>query len=523
MRGKGMRQRMSMNTKRELLQIIRPEYLAADKERKSELLNSLIESTGYNRKYAISLLSQEPRTKDGKPRTRKSKYGGDVIDAVRQLWRAANGICAKRLLPFLPTLIEALERSGHMKLDKQVKANILRLSVSTLERMLKKERDKALRGKSFTRPGSPLQKQIAVKTFAEWDNQEAGFFEIDLVAHCGEDISGKFIHTLTMTDIATGWTEIMPLLHRADSHVRDGMEKVIELLPFKLKGIDCDNGSEFLNYRMVAWCKAREITFTRSRAYRKNDQAHVEEKNGSVVRRLVGYDRFEGRQALEIMTDLYSISRLYINYFQPSMKLIKKTRVGSKVTKQYDAARTPLQRLLASTTISKKEKATLLREFQALDPIKLLSTMARLQARLWHRTSKPAGESLSIQLTPAYPMLERAASKKGRRRASAGSGRNRAETIRVQITQEFVNQVAPPSSGQIIYRDSLLTGFGLRVTPGAKKSFISEGRVNGIVRRVTIGRANLFTADEARSEAARLRQQMDMGIEPLTLLKKRKK
>ena len=257
---------MSMNTKRELLQRIRREYLAAGKARKSKLLNSLIEATGYNRKYAISLLTPAPSTKPTERKPRTSKYGSDVLDAVRQLWRAANGICAKRLLPFLPTLIETLERCGRMNLDPRLKRKILEMSLSTLERILKKERGKESKGKSLTRPGSLLRKQVAVKTFAEWNDQQVGFFEADLVAHCGGDISGKFIHTLTMTDIATGWTEILPLITKANGHVRSGMETVIELLPFKLKGIDCDNGKEFLNYEMVAWCKDRKITFTRSRA-----------------------------------------------------------------------------------------------------------------------------------------------------------------------------------------------------------------------------------------------------------------
>jgi hypothetical protein len=544
-----MGQRMSTNTKRELLQRIRREYLAAGRASKGRLLNSLIEATGYNRKYAISLLVTSPSIRTGQPRPRKSKYGSDVVDAVLQLWRAANGICAKRLLPFLPTLIEALERCGHMNLDRQLKSKILDMSLSTLERMLKKERDKESKGRSLTRPGSLLKKQVAVKTFAEWNDLRVGFVEADLVAHCGGDISGKFIQTLTTTDIATGWTEIVPLLHKADTHVRSGLEKVIELLPFRLKGIDCDNGTEFLNHEMVAWCKARKITFTRSRAYRKNDQAHVEEKNGSVVRKLVGYDRFEGSEALEIMTDLYSVSRLYINYFQPSMKLVKKTRMGAKVTKEYDTAKTPLERLLGMKTISKKQKADLLHEFRRLDPLGLLGEMSKLQVELW-RTSKeanqPVSETASISIQPAQPketrhssnsrlanspttgeptmqysIPKRAASKRNRP-IGAGYGRKDMQNARIEITEDFVDNAVRPPSGQVIYRDSTLIGFGLRLTSGSK-SFVVETRVNGPTRRVTIGRADLLSVAEARNEAALLLRQMTRGVEPLTLRNKPRK
>ena len=540
---------MSMNTKRELLRRIRREYLTAGRARKGKLLNSLIEATGYNRKYAISLLSKASSTRAGRPRTRQSKYGSDVVDAVRQLWRAANGICAKRLLPFLPTLIETLERCGHMKLHKQLNKKIINMSLSTLERILKKERDKESKGKSLTRPGSLLRKQVAVKTFAEWNDLQLGFFEADLVAHCGGDISGKFIQTLTMTDIATGWTEIVPLPNKADAHVRSGMEKVIKLLPFKLKGIDCDNGKEFLNHEMVAWCKARKITFTRSRAYRKNDQAHVEEKNGSVVRKLVGYERFEGSEALEIMTDLYLISHLYINFFQPSMKLVKKTRVGAKVTKEYDTAKTPLERLLEFKTISKTQRTKLLSEFRRLDPLELLEEMARLQANLWqtskepnkpvletaskiiepaqqkkirHRSSnRPSNTQTTGEPTKQYSIPKRAASKRGRRTGS-GNGRE-VQNARIEITEDLVdNAVCPLSRQQVIYRDSKLIGFGLRLTSGSK-SFVVETRVNGPNRRVTIGRADLFSVAEARDEAARLLRQMTRGVEPLTLKNKPRK
>jgi len=542
-----MRQRMSTNTKRELLLRFHREYKAADRKKKSKLLNSLIEATGYNRKYAIALLNKAPSVRDIRRRTRKSKYGNDVVDAVVQLWRAANGICAQRLRPFLPTLIEALERCGHLKLDKRQKKMIRQMSLSTLERVLKKEREKQPKARSLTRPGSLLKKQVAVKTFAEWNDEQIGFLEADLVAHCGGDISGKFIHTLTMTDMATGWTEVMPVLNGTSAHVRTAMERVIGLLPFKIKGIDCDNGTEFLNHEMVAWCGARKITFTRSRAYRKNDQAHVEEKNGSVVRRLVGYARFEGSRSLEVMTELYSVSRVYINYFQPSMKLIKKTRIGAKVTKLYDTARTPLERLILCKKVSKKRKTTLHREFLKLDPLALLADMARLQTKLWNVVpSQPASDALAVVIdlepsdelkredkravsdststktTKRYP-APKSALPKNRKRTGGENKQQDLKDMRIEITDAFVENVASPSGQQIIYRDSRLVGFGLRVTPLGSKSYIVERRVNGPNRRLTIGRADLFSVEEARQEALQLLRQMISGVMPLTLRMIRKK
>ena len=543
-----MRQRMSINTKRELLLRIRRQYFAANRQRRRKLLDSLIEATGYNRKYAISLLSPASLTNTtNQRRPRKRKYDSDVIDALRQLWRAANGICAKRLLPFLPTLIETLERFGHMKLTKQLKNKIIGISLSTLERILRIERAKESKGKSLTRPGSLLKKQVAIKTFAEWNDRRLGFFEVDLVAHCGDDISGRFVQTLTMTDIASGWTEIVPILYKAKAHVRAGIEKVIALIPFKLKGIDCDNGGEFLNHEMADWCEARKITFTRSRAYRKNDQAHVEEKNGSVVRRLIGYQRFEGREALEVMTDLYAVSRIYINYFQPSMKLIKKTRVGAKVTKQYDTAKTPLERLLGFDTITKKRKDALLSEFRALDPFALLAEMAKLQTKLWHETpnqialtpginskkkvkaeqpcsDRPAKISPAYKTTPQQGLLQSPARPTRRRnkRSIPDISERSLQDARIDITEEFIDTALRPTSGQIIYRDSKLIGFGLRVTSRNTKSFVVESRVNGTKMRITVGRADLFSVDEGRAEAARLLRQMKRGINPLTLKSNKK-
>lgn len=377
-----MRQNMSKQTRQELLLNLRQDYITASRKRKKELLNSLIAATGYSRKYAISLLNKSPAEPQRK-RNRPKFYDQAVAIALKEIWVAANCICPQRLIPFLPSMLESMERFGHLEVDEKVRQKLLSISASTADRLLRAVRRRTGLGRSLTRPGNLLRRQIAVKTFTQWDDQEIGFFEVDLVAHCGETVSGKFVNTVTMTDVATGWTELAAIVCKSEHLVRTALDEAVSMLPFRLLGLDTDNGSEFLNHGMVAWCNARNVTFTRSRAYRKNDQAHVEEKNGSIVRRLVGYDRFEGNTACKCLAQQYYVARLYINFFQPSMKLISKTRRGAKVSKRYDKARTPFERILASASVPKKIKKKLKGEYDSMDPVALLGEMAKLQKRLW--------------------------------------------------------------------------------------------------------------------------------------------
>jgi len=224
---------------------------------------------------------------------------------------------------------------------------------------------------------------VPIRTFSEWDNVKPGFFEIDLVAHCGYGAEGSYLYTLTLTDVATGWTECQALLHRGKSAVMQGLELARKLLPFAVLGLDSDNGVEFINHDLVAYCAREHITFTRGRAYRKNDQCFVEQKNGAVVRQLVGYDRFEGEQSYRQLAELYRAVRLHTNVFQPSMKLLLKRREGSALYRKYDTAQTPLQRLLAANILGEEAKARLLEISQALDPVQLLNQLVVLQNSLW--------------------------------------------------------------------------------------------------------------------------------------------
>ena len=371
---------MSAKSRNELLAVVRPQYIRAKLGGKTFLLDGFVTATGYNRKYAVSLLSKPIRRGPHKPRPRK--YDREVLEVLIILWQTANQICSKRLIPFLPVLIKSMERCGHLEFSDPLKQKLLSISPATADRLLKKEKQKLGKGLSTTRPGPLLRKQISVRTFTDWNQVKPGFLEVDLVAHCGGNIRGQFLNTLTMTDIATGWTELGALLNKNSAEVLKAVMQTKCILPFPMLGFDSDNGSEFINYTMIDWCEINKITFTRSREYRKNDQAHVEEKNGSVVRRIVGYERYEGMASWQILHSLYQIARLYINFFQPSLKLAAKERNGARVYKKYEMALTPYQRVIKSQFIPRHIKAQLTRKFESLDPLFLLRQIQKLQTEL---------------------------------------------------------------------------------------------------------------------------------------------
>ena len=314
---------ISRKARQELLEVMRPQYQAAQWADKVKILDGLVAATNYERKYATRLLNKpikERNTSQTKKKPISRIYDDQARSALISIWYSANQICSKRLVPFLPDFIDSLERHGHLRLSKDVKEKLLNISAATVDRILRPERQRIGKSPSTTKHGSLLKHQIKVRTFSDWDDVTPGFFEIDTVAHCGGDISGHFLNTLTLVDIATGWVELIPLLRKCGSDVIAGLNIVKRLIPFSMLGLDTDNGGEFINRDVLNYCENNEITFTRSRAYRKNDQAHVEEKNGSIVRRLVGYDRFEGRSAWIAMSVLYSYLRNPLNFF-PLMRL----------------------------------------------------------------------------------------------------------------------------------------------------------------------------------------------------------
>jgi hypothetical protein len=375
---------MSLNSKQELLEVVRPRYLKASKEEKQKILDELTCATGYHRKHAIRVLknrvSRHPRRKrTGYP----TIYHGEVVQALEQIWEIYGQICSKRLQPFLPEAIRVLERCQEIELSAETKELLLKISSASIDRCLRPIRLPTRHGLSTTKPGSLLKNLIPVRTFTEWDDERPGFLEIDLVAHCGSTTEGQFLCTLTCTDLCTGWTEVTGLLHRSQEVVSEALRRMRQRLPFPLLGIDSDNGGEFINDLLYRYCLDEQITFTRSRPYQKNDQAHVEQKNWSVVRHTVGYDRWETEQELALLESIYDDLRLYINFFQPSLKLIAKERIGNKTIKRYDTAKTPYQRVLERQDISFEAKAQLTYLYVQLNPADLRRRIDQKIAQLW--------------------------------------------------------------------------------------------------------------------------------------------
>ena len=393
---------MSQKSKHELLEVAWSHYLKAGKVEKQKILDEFTCATGYHRKHAIRVLKNRvPRRKRRKRTGYQTTYRGEVVQALAQIWEIYGHICSKRLQPFLPEAIRVLERCQEINISKDTKELLLKISSASIDRCLRPIRSKTPHGLSTTKPGSLLKNLIPVRTFTEWDEERPGFMEIDLVAHCGNTTEGQFLCTLTCTDLCTGWTDVTGLLHRSQEAVSEALSRMRQRLPFPLLGIDSDNGGEFtlapgasagVNDLLYRYCLDEKITFTRSRPYQKNDQAHVEHtcpggrcqgKNWSVVRHTVGYDRWETQQELALLESIYDDLRLYINFFQPSFKLIARERIDNKTLKRYDTAKTPYQRVLERKDISLEAKARLAHLYIHLNPAELRRRIEQKIAMLW--------------------------------------------------------------------------------------------------------------------------------------------
>ena len=372
-----------MSARRELLEALRQRYRGAERSEKSRILDEFVSVTGYHRKHAVRLLAGSGSTKARERRPGKVRYGDEVQDALVVLWEASDRVCGKRLHVLLPSLVAAMERHGHLALPEDVRAGVLAMSAATIDRRLRGVRAKAgpKRRRRVLSPSS-VRRRIPVRTGLDWQDPAPGFMEGDLVAHSGPVARGSFLQTLVVTDIATGWTECAPVLYREQTLVRETLEALRRRLPFDLLGFDVDNDSVFMNETLLAYCEERGIAFTRSRPWHKNDQAFVEQKNGSVVRRIVGYRRLEGLPAAAALSRLYGTVRLFVNFFQPSFKLSEKTRDGARIRKRCHRPATPCQRLLddARTSPAVRDAVTEIQE--RLDPVRLLQQMRRGQQEI---------------------------------------------------------------------------------------------------------------------------------------------
>ena len=374
--------KVSMATRRELVAAVRERYRSSDRKSKGHVLDEFVAVTGFHRKHAMRILRASV-TGPATCRPERRIYDEAVRTALVVLWEASDRLCSKRLRPLIPILVEAMEGHGHLNLAPEVRAKLLQMSSATIDRALRPVRDagqKARRRRGVT--GTELRRSVPIRTFDDWGDPAPGHMEVDLVSHSGPVAKGSWAWTFTLTDIATGWTECAPLLVREQTLLVAVLSEVRRLMPFPLLGFDSDNDSVFINETVRDYCATSGIAFTRCRPYRKNDQAWVEQKNGSVVRRLVGHRRFEGLAATGALAELYAATRLFVNFFQPSFKLAQKQRDGARVYKRYHAPATPFQRLTDDPRTSDETRQGLREVFARLDPVQLLRNIRVAQEKL---------------------------------------------------------------------------------------------------------------------------------------------
>jgi hypothetical protein len=348
-------------------------------------LDEVVAVTGIHRKAAIRLLRRPPRPRatpgpGGRPRA----YGPEVATVAEVLWQASGRIGAHRLHPFVPELLDRLLRCGELTLAPTVDKLVRQASRPTLARLLGPARAHyPLRGATITRPGLVLKHEIPIRTFTEWTDARPGFVEVDLVAHCGSKTDGFYLCTLCAVDIPTAWVELETVWGKGHARVGGAIHRVRTRLPMPLLGLDRDNGSEFINHALLAYCRLHRITFTRSRPWKKNDSAHVEQKNGAIVRQLIGDDRFTSRAAYAQLQRVYRLARLHVNFFQPVEKLVTKTRQGARTHRVYDRAQTPYQRLCATGVLTPETRRELDALYPSLNPLRLRRALERELDRLW--------------------------------------------------------------------------------------------------------------------------------------------
>lgn len=354
------------------LEHFRVRYVRSKRKKKSQLLNELCDLYGYNRKYLLQFFNHL-LNKKYLPRGRKVHYQPttELLEPLKRFWLASDQMCSKRLKEAIPLWLSAYEESYGI-LSEEIKSQLLSLSTGSIDKLLKPYRARyKRRGLCGTKPGYLLKNQIPIKT-DHWDVTKPGFMEADTVAHCGNSMAGNFVWSLTLTDIHTCWTENRATWNKGAAGVEEQIKNIEKKLPFLILGLDFDNGSEFLAWHLIRYFTDKKVQLSRSRPYRKNDNAHVEQKNWTHVRHLFGYDRFEDVRLVALMNDLYENEWCwYQNYFIPTQKLLSKEKVNSKYKKRYEKAKTPYQRLLESTHINQEKKMALALHYQTLNPFEL--------------------------------------------------------------------------------------------------------------------------------------------------------
>lgn len=363
---------------------LRPRYLRAGRSEKSAILNEFCQLTGYHRKAAVRLLRRSATPGDTSHRGRPRQYDPELVPLLVRVWEASDRLCSKRLAPFLPELLAALERHGELMLTDDARRQLLHLSPATIDRMLAPVRAARQRlPVTQSHASAALKALVPIRTFGEWRDVQPGSLQADLVFHCGEQVAGFHLTTLVTIDVATGWTECQAVWGKGQQRVGSAVHQVRVNLPMPLRELHTDNGGEFLNGVLYPWCQREGIALTRGRPYKKNDQAYVEQRNWLIVRRLIGYDRYSTKVAYAHLRRLYSLLRLYLNFFQPLRKVIATERAGSRVRKRYDRAQTPYQRLVASGVLSEEGQRLLDQVYYQLNPVALKAEIDTRLDALW--------------------------------------------------------------------------------------------------------------------------------------------
>lgn len=374
---------MTERARREYAEAWRPRYQQADKQERGTMLDEYCRTTGCHRKAAIRRLRAGPGRAGRRP-GRPPRYGRELLPPLERAWLASDQLSGKLLVPILPALLTALETHHGLLLAPAVRTALTTASAATLDRLLRPLRRR--RGRQPRRLATALNRvraQVPLRTWSEWTGVTPGALQGDLVLHCGESTDGRYLTTLVAVDVATTWTELQAIWGLHQQRVTGAIHSVSQRLPFALRAWHTDNGSEFINACLLGWCQRHGVHFTRGRPYRKNDQAWVEQRNGLIVRRLVGYDRYSSRAAQTVLQRLYGLLRLQHNFLRPVRKLLSKRRVGSKVIKRYDGARTPYQRVLAAGVLTPEQHAVLAQQVHALDPIALARDIQQTLDVLW--------------------------------------------------------------------------------------------------------------------------------------------